>query len=108
MVKRLYLIGAFLGLVLPYVYFVSFLLENGLDLGLFVEQMFANPIASFFALDVIVSSLVLWIFIFSEGRKLGMVNLWVYVVCNLTVGVSFALPLFIYFREEKLTNSPSG
>lgn len=105
MVKRLYIIGAFLGLVLPYTYFISFLLEHGLDLGLFIEQMFANPIASFFAVDVIISSLVLWIFIFSEGRRLGMRNLWLYAVCNLIVGVSFVLPLFFYFREEKLVNS---
>lgn len=105
MTKRLYIIGAVLGFVLPYAYFISFLFEHGFDLGLFVEQMFANPIASFFAVDVIVSSLVLWIFVFSEGRRLGMKNIWVYVLCNLTAGVSFALPLFLYFREEKLIKS---
>jgi hypothetical protein len=27
---------------------------------------------------------------------------WLYVVCNLAVGVSFALPLFLFFRERKL------
>jgi hypothetical protein len=31
-----------------------------------------------------------------------MTNLWLYVVCNLAVGVSLALPLFLFFRERKL------
>ena len=53
-------------------------------------------------MDVIVSSVVLWIFVFSEGGRLGMRRLWVYVVCNLAVGVSLALPLFLLFRERAL------
>jgi hypothetical protein len=89
-----------MGFLLPYAAFVPFAIENGLDIPLLVQQMFANRIATFFALDVIVSSLVLWIFIFSEGRRLGMRNLWGYVVLNLTVDVSLALPLFLYFREK--------
>lgn len=58
--------------------------------------------SGFFGMDVIVSSLVLWIFVFSEGQRLGMKHLWLYVVCNLVVGVSLALPLFLLFRERAL------
>jgi hypothetical protein len=31
-----------------------------------------------------------------------MRRLWVYIVCNLAVGVSLALPLFLLFRERTL------
>jgi hypothetical protein len=31
-----------------------------------------------------------------------MRRLWVYVACNLAVGVSLALPLFLLFRERAL------
>ena len=109
--RKLYMLGAILGFLIPYAFFVSFLLQYGLDLRLFVEQMFANPIAAFFATDVILTSLVLWVFIFTEGRKLGMNHLWIYVLCNLLVGVSLALPLFLYIREgrlEELATSPSA
>lgn len=102
MKRNLYLLGAILGVTLPYAFFVPFLLENGPDVGLFAAQMVGTPIAAFFVMDVVVSSLVLWVFIFTEGRRLGMEHLWVYVVCNLLVGVSLALPLFLYFREGKL------
>ena len=39
---------------------------------------------------------------FSEGRRLGMERLWVHVLLNLLVGVSFALPVFLYVREGKI------
>jgi hypothetical protein len=53
-------------------------------------------------MDVIVSSFVLWLFVFSEGRRLRMRNLWLYVICNLAVGVSLALPLFLFFRQRTI------
>jgi len=31
-----------------------------------------------------------------------MKHLWVYIASNLLVGVSLALPLFLYVRQEKL------
>jgi hypothetical protein len=75
---------------------------NGLDLSLLFSQLFANNISAFFGVDVIVTSLVLWVFVYAEGRRLGMKHLWVYVVANLAVGVSLALPLFLYVRVSKL------
>lgn len=100
--KTLYLIAAILGAVLPLTQFIPFLKTHGLDLPLFFTFLFANNVAGFFGMDVIVSSVVLWIFVFSEGRRLGMRRLWLYVVCNLAVGVSLALPLFLFFRQRAL------
>jgi hypothetical protein len=99
--KRMYLGLCVLGTVLPYSQFVPFLHDHGLDLRLFVDQLFATRIASFFALDVIVSSLVLWVFIYVEGRRAGMAHLWLPVAANLAVGVSLGLPLFLYLRETR-------
>lgn len=103
--RKFYLIAAGLGLLLPYLVLALFLRENGFDLVLFAEQMFASNVATFFVMDVLISSVVLWIFIFTEGRKVGMQNLWVYVLANLLVGVSFALPLFLYVREGHLSQA---
>lgn len=100
--KKLYLLGAILGTALPLSQLIPFLQTHGLDLKLFFTLLFSNSVSAFFGMDVIVSSFVLWIFAFSEGRRLGMRNLWVYVICNLVVGVSLALPLFLLFRERAL------
>ena len=99
----LYLVAAIAGAALPLSQLVPFLATYGLDMRLFVQQLFQNHISAFFGLDVIVSSFVLWLFVFTEGPRRGMRNLWVYVVCNLAVGVSLALPLFLFFRERRLS-----
>ena len=98
----IYLVAAILGAALPLSQLIPFLMSHGFDMPLFFQQLFQNNISGFFAMDVIVSSFVLWIFVFSEGRRRGMRNLWLYVICNLAVGVSLAFPLFLFFRERKL------
>ena len=98
----LYLTAAILGAALPLAYFIPFLAEHGLDMSLFFGQLFQTNISAFFGMDMLVSSAVLWLLVFSEGRRLGMKSLWVYIACNLLVGVSLGLPLFLYFRQRKL------
>lgn len=107
--RTLYLALAVVGTVLPYSAFLPFLQEHGLDVGLFVDQLFANRISAFFGWDVIVSSVVLWLFVITDGRRLSMKRLWIPIVGNLMVGVSLGLPLFLYMREKQLEGglSPS-
>ena len=100
MTQYLYLALCVMGVILPYSQLLPFLSEHGLDIRLLVEQMFANRVSAFFGLDVVVSSLVLWAFVFIEGRRRKMRHLWVPVVGNLVVGVSLGLPLFLYMRER--------
>ena len=98
--RSLYLVLCIVGTLLPYSQLVPFLREHGLDLRLFFEQLFATPISAFFGWDVIVSSLVLWVFVAVEGRRAGIKHLWLPIVASLTVGVSLGLPLFLYMREK--------
>jgi uncharacterized protein DUF2834 len=98
-----YLLLCIAGTVLPLSQLIPFLREHGLDLRLLIEQLFANPISSFFGLDVIVSSVVLWVFVAVEGRRAGVRHLWAPIAASLLVGVSLAFPLFLYLRELGLT-----
>lgn len=98
----LYLLLALLGAILPLSQLLPFLATYGFDLPLLFRQLFQTHASAFFGLDVIISSLVLWVFVFSEGRRLRMKNLWLYILCNLAVGVSLALPLFLFFREREI------
>lgn len=94
-----------LGTLLPYSQFVPFLRDHGLDLRLFAEELFANRISGFFAMDVIVSSLVLCTFVLVEGRRYAIKKLWAPLAANLLVGVSLGLPLFLYMRESRVRGS---
>lgn len=103
--KHAYLVLAVLGTVLPIWQFIPFLRDHSLALGLFFQQLFSTPVGGFFGMDVIVSSVVLWVLVYVEGRRTGVRHLWLPVVANLIVGVSLGLPLFLYMREVRLDAS---
>jgi uncharacterized protein DUF2834 len=100
--KHLYLGLCAAGTLLPCWQFLPFVRDHGLDIRLFVEQLFANPVSGFFGMDVIVSSVVLWVFVFTDGRRSGVKHLWAPIAANVAVGVSLGLPLFLYLREKRL------
>jgi hypothetical protein len=100
--RHFYLICCVLGLLLPYSQFVPWLLEHGLNVALFCRELFANRISAFFAIDVIVSAIVLIWFIQDEGKRLRVRLLWLPTVGTLVVGVSFGLPLFLFLRQMTL------
>ena len=102
--KRMYVVLAVMGLVAPYYFFFTFLRADGWDISLLLNQLFANHISTFFAVDLILSVLVFWIYMSAEANRLQMKNGWLYIVASLGVGLSFALPLFLYFRERELEN----
>jgi len=100
--RHFYLICCVLGLVLPYSQFVPWLLEHGLNVALFIRELFDNRISAFFAMDVIVSAIVLIWFIQSEGKRLRIRLLWLPTVGTLLGGVSFGFPLFLLLRQVTL------
>ena len=100
--RHFYLVCCVLGLVLPYSQFVPWVLEHGLDVTSFCRELFANRISAFFAMDVIVSAIVLIWFIRSEGKRLRVRLLWLPIVGTLLVGVSLGFPLFLFLREATL------
>jgi hypothetical protein len=87
--------------LLPLAALLPFLRTYGFNRGEFMAQLFATPVSSFFGWDVIVSSAVLWAFVFFEGRRLGMSGRWAPIAGNLLVGVSLGLPLFLFMREVR-------
>ena len=102
--KNIYLRLAFIGLLVPYYFLFKFLGANGLVIPLLIQQLFANNISTFFAVDLVISIIVFWIYMIAEANKLEMKNWWLYILASLTVGLSFALPLFLFFKERKLEN----
>lgn len=96
-----YLVLCILGLVLPYTQFVPWILQNGFEPSKFVSAMFSNRIASFFALDVIVSAGIVIVFALIDGARSGVRHLWAPIAGTLLVGVSFGMPLYLYLRETR-------
>jgi len=105
--RTVYLLGAIVGAVVPLVFLGLFVAESGLTLTSFARALYANHAAGMFSTDLLISSFVFWVFFFREGAARGMSHLWVYVACNLAIGLSLALPLFLYVRKQHLRGQGS-
>jgi zinc transporter ZupT len=103
-VGKLYLILGLIGTVFPYYFFIQFLRDNGLDLGLLMELLFTNTISAFFAVDFIISCVVFLVFMFNESRKYNIKEKWICLLSLFTVGLSLALPLFLFFRHSYINS----
>ena len=87
------------GFVIPYFFLVQFLRLYGLNLAELARQMFGAPIAAFFVADVIISSLAFWAWMYQDTRRRPVRLWWLCIAANLIVGLSLALPLYLYLRE---------
>jgi hypothetical protein len=99
--KNIFLGLTIIGFIAPYYFFLQ---VREFDLNALFQQFAASKILSGIAMDLLISVIVFWFFMFTEANKLKMKNSWVYLLATLLVGLSFALPLFLYFREVKLEN----
>jgi predicted membrane-bound spermidine synthase len=104
----MYLVFCLIGMVLPYWKFLPWVMEHGLNLPLLCHELFVTRVGAFFGLDVLVSALVLFLFIATEGRRIALPLLWLPVVATLLVGVSLGLPLFLFLRQTKLDGAAAA
>ena len=98
--KKLYLLLAIVGAVLPYVFFVQHFSSQGFGLSGFVSALFANPAAGGFSADLLFTSVIFWIFIFQQRSREKGPSPILFVVLNLLIGLSCALPAYLYARER--------
>lgn len=100
--KNVYLVLAVVGFIVPYYFFIQLPADDGLDLPRLLQPFLANNFMKGAAVDLTISVIAFWVYAFVEASRLQMKNPWVYVLATLLVGLSFALPLFLYFRERRL------
>lgn len=99
--KRLYLLLAIAGAVLPYVFFIQHFSSEGLSLPTFVAAVFANPAAAGFSADLLFTSTVFWIFMFHQRSRGKGPPPTLFLVLNLLIGLSCAVPAYLYARERR-------
>ncbi|MBL8521266.1 MAG: DUF2834 domain-containing protein [Betaproteobacteria bacterium] len=99
--KRFYLCAALLGAIAPYAVYFGYLTWVPGSSGA-LSLAWGSPIAAATLADFTISCLVFWPFVFAESRRLGLRAPWLYVLTNVLIGLSFALPAFLYMRERAL------
>jgi len=98
--KHIYLLLCVVGTAIPYAAFLPWLVAHGLNLRLFVQEILVNQTSIFFALDVVISAVVVVVFATVEGQRGKMRFRWALLPALILVGVSLALPLLLYLRES--------
>jgi hypothetical protein len=84
------------GAVIPMTVFAPWVVQHGCDATLFVHQLFANRVSTFFALDLLLTAVaVLSLAIRDRGRIRFW---WLPLVATVCIGVSAGLPLLLYLR----------
>ncbi|MEM9829062.1 MAG: DUF2834 domain-containing protein [Bacteroidota bacterium] len=101
--KHIYLLATVLGTVVPYYHLFQFIAEKGGSFPVFLDHLFANSAATMGAIDLIISGLVFCVFVYYEGKRLSIDHRWLYMLIYLVIGLSAALPLFLYARQGKLS-----
>jgi len=96
---KLYLAFAVVGLVVPFALLFRFIVQNGPNVRLFVDELFGTYGAAIAMADLVLSSVVFWAWLFSAGERNRVSFPWLYVALNLCVGLCFALPLYCYMRS---------
>lgn len=99
-IKTVYLVLALIGAVVPYVFFVQHFNSAGFDLLIFIDAVFANPAAGGFTADLLISSLAFWILMIARRRNGSGPNPVFFILLNVTIGLSCALPAYLYANER--------
>ena len=96
-----YLILTIVGTIVPYSFFVPWLVEHGLNIRLMATELFSTRMGAFFGCDVLLSAVALLSFIRREGAARNITLSWLPMAATCLVGVSCGLPLFLFLRERR-------
>jgi Terpene cyclase DEP1 len=99
--KRFYLIAAIIGAIAPYATYFGYLAQVPGASGA-LSLAWGSAISAATLVDFSISCLVFWPFVFVESRRLNIKWPLLFVLANVLIGLSFALPLFLYCRESAL------
>ena len=97
--RPLYALAALVGTAVPWLFFGSFFAANGFDIPGFLSGLFANGAAAGFSVDVLISIAVFWLWSFGDARRHAITRWWLTLPAGLSVGLSLALPLYLWLRE---------
>jgi Protein of unknown function DUF2834 len=100
--RSAYLLLAIAGAIVPYAFFLQHFQAEGFSLPAFAGAVFANGAAGGFAADLLLSSLVFWLAMFREQARGGGPRPAPFIILNLLIGLSCALPAWLYAREAAL------
>lgn len=100
MLQRFLLVMCLLGTVWPWTYFLPFFAQAGFDLSGFGASLGANLVTKGLTVDISLSIVTFWVWSFVDARQQLVGKWWLIPVATLCIGLSLALPLYLFLRER--------
>ena len=104
-VKMFYLIAAIVGTVLPWIPFWPFLVQESFSPYSVIQALYANGAASGLTNDFFISCVVFWVFVFTDAKRLSLRSWWFVMPAAPLIGLSMALPTYLFIREHQRPNN---
>jgi hypothetical protein len=99
--RHFYLLAGAFGALWPLFHLMRFFRAHGVNPAEFIAGLHTTPVTELFVADVLASALILVVFVRAESRRLGLPYGRLALV-GLLVGVSLAMPWFLYLRQRHL------
>ena len=103
--RNVWLLLAIVGAVAPWYFLFGYFSENSISPSAFIAAAAANDAAAAFVADLVISSIVFWICMYSR-RPTGP-PLWPFVLINLFIGLSCALPAYLWAASRPTAEKPA-
>lgn len=106
-----YLISALLALIMTWIHVPAYLGDGFVNANIkfWNDALFnANPAGKFLTIDILFLAFVCNVWMFIEGRRLGVKYIYLYVIGGVVIAISVAFPLFMAARELKLAAKESS
>lgn len=96
--RKFWLIATIIGTLLPYYFFYNQIVSSNFAWKNLLSFIFPTYAATGFVVDLLITSFLFWIYIFKKVDK----SLFIQVVAlNLAIGLSAALPYYLFKTSEK-------
>lgn len=105
--RIVYLALAIIGAIVPYMFFIQHFGAAGFGLMDFISALFVNSATSGFTSDLVISSLVFWMAMYQRRGQGKGPNPAFFILLNLAIGLSCALPAYLYVTANGGSSSPA-
>lgn len=95
-----YAVVAAIGLIVPNVMLAIYFSRPGSSTSQYFRDWFGSVPASQIALDLLIAGIAFLVWSRWEARRIGITLWWVVVPATFLVGFCFAVPLFLFMREQ--------
>jgi hypothetical protein len=91
------------GLIATWYYNIQYFIgSDSIELIPYLQSATVNPATTAITIDIYLSALVFSIWAFLESKRVGIKWPMVYVLLCFAIGLAFAFPLFLAFRERAI------